>query len=439
MQKHVEDKKKKSLKISVIEGAFASAMTGFTQDYFVPFLLLLGAPAQYVGILNAAPNLAGALVQLNSTPLVQRFNSRKKMINILVLLQAVMLIPMGVMAILHLKQPIVFIGLVVLFTCFGALANPAWGSLMSDLVDQQNRGHFFGWRQRILGFITVGAAFTAGLLLFFMKTLDIYAGFALLFSAAFIWRFISWVYLRKMYEPPLSHAKEHQFTLLQFLSRFRESNFAKFVFFVALMNFSVNLAAPFFAVMMLKELQFNYFLYTIITLSATLTIYLVIARWGRHADKVGNLKVIKVTAPFIGIIPLLWIINRSPFFLIGAQVFSGFLWAGLNLCTANFIYDAVTPEKRTRCIAYFNLFNGLALCLGSLIGGFSLSVLPPLYGSKILTLFMISAVLRLAVGIFLPGRLKEVRPVEKVKSDELFFSMIGIRPMLGIERKTIRF
>jgi len=180
-------------------------------------------------------------------------------------------------------------------------------------------------------------------------------------------------------------------------------------------------------------------LYSVINITSTLTIYLAISRWGRHADVMGNLKVIKLTSVLIGIIPLLWIINRHPGFLILAQVFSGFVWAGFNLCTTNFIYDAVTPEKRTRCIAYFNAFNGIALCAGALLGGFLLSWLPPIFGINILTLFLISSLLRIFISLLVPVMLKEVRSVEKVASNDLFFSVIGIKPLLGIDRRTIRY
>lgn len=430
---------KKSLKASFKEGVFASAMTGFTQEYFIPFLLLLGGTVRHVGFLSALPNLMASLVQLKSAEIVDRFNSRKNTVTTFVFLQAMMLLPMFVVAIFKEASAALFIALVVLFTCCGALANPAWGSLMSDLVPKDRRGKYFGWRNRALGFVAVGAMFIAGFLLYLMKRADVFLGFALLFGSAFIWRMLSWHFLKRMHEPSLHNSVNNHFTLLQFIGRLRESNFAKFVLFVSLMSFSVNIASPFFAVLMLRDLKFNYFLYTIITLSATFTIYSTIARWGRHADEVGNLKVIKMTAPLIGFIPILWIFNRNPFYLIGAQIFSGFLWAGFNLCTSNFIYDAVTPEKRTRCIAYFNSLNGIALCLGAIIGGFSLPLLPPLFGYKILTLFIISSLLRVAIGLYLPYRLKEVRPVGKIKSVELFFSMIGIRPLLGVDRKTIRY
>ncbi|MFH1046168.1 MAG: MFS transporter [Candidatus Omnitrophota bacterium] len=425
----------KNLRLSFWDGVFASAMTGFTQDYFAPFLLFLGATVKQIGMLNAFPNLAAALMQLVSADVVEKARSRKKIITFFVFLQALILIPIALLASTGKATPQLYIALVLVFTVCGAFAAPAWGSLMSDIVAENKRGAYFGWRNRTLGLVSIAGAFCAGFILHLMKKVDIVSGFVIIFSLACIVRLISWLFLRWMYEPPLHYKEEHCFSFYQFLARIRESNFAQFVVFVALMSFSVNLASPFFAVLMLKDLHFSYLLYSLITLSATLTIFAMMGRWGRHADKVGNLKVIKFTAPLIGVIPLLWVINRHPLYLIGAQIFSGFLWAGFNLCATNFIYDAVIPEKRTRCLAYFNVLNGSALCAGALLGGYLIQVLPPLLGNKILALLLFSSILRLSVGLAIPRRLKEVRPVEKVKASELFFSVIGVKPLIERESK----
>jgi uncharacterized membrane protein YfcA len=84
-------------------------------------------------------------------------------------------------------------------------------------------------------------------------------------------------------------------------------------------------------------------------------------------------------------------------------------------------------KKMTRCIAYFNLFNGVALCLGSLLGGLLLQKLPPLLGYKILTLLLVSSLFRLVVSFLMPRHLKEVREVAKVSHQDLLLSVIGVR------------
>ncbi|MEJ2010362.1 MAG: hypothetical protein P8Z30_19780, partial [Acidobacteriota bacterium] len=124
---------------------------------------------------------------------------------------------------------------------------------------------------------------------------------------------------------------------------------------------------------------------------------------------------------------------------LAAKSVASSLWAGFNLSAANFVYDAVPSRDRTRSIAYFNVINGVALFAGAMTGGYLVQVLPPLLGYKILTLLVISSLLRFAVRFLLIGRLREVRPVGRVRSSELFFSIIGIKPLLGIERKTLRY
>lgn len=433
-----KDKPKTNLKYSFYDGVFTSSMNGFTQEYFIPFLLFLGGTVKEVGMLTALPNFVAALAQLKSADIVEKAGSRKKIILIFVFLQALMLAPIAFIASSgRFNSPFFFILSVVFFTTFGAIATPAWGSMMSDLVNHKDWGKYFGWRNRVLGFVTVALTFISGFIL--NRSRSAANGFLIIFFFAFIFRMVSCYFLSRMSEIPLEHKKEDYFNMYDFLVRIRKSNFAKFVIFVSLMNFSVNLAAPFFAVLMLKELGFSYILYTIVTISASLTMYLTIERWGKHADQIGNLKILRFVSPLIGIIPLLWVINRTPLFLIIFQVMAGFAWAGFNLCATNFIYDAVSPEKRTRCISYFNVLNGMALCLGAITGGFLIEKLPPLFGHRILTLFLISSFLRIIVGIFMPMSLKEVKYVEKVTTKKLLYSVIGFKPLLGIERKTIRY
>ena len=253
-----------------------------------------------------------------------------------------------------------------------------------------------------------------------------YVSFTIIFFIAFISRMICLMYLKKMYEPPQTIKEEHRFTILDFLKRLRRSNFGRFVIFVAAVNFTVYMVSPFFAVYMLRDLDFNYMVYTIVTIAAQLTMFSSMRVWGLHADRVGNRKILKTTSVFIPFIPILWLFSHNVIYLIMVQIFAGFIWAGFNLSASNFIYDAVTPPKRTRCIAYFNVINGLAIFCGAAAGGYLLKVLPPLFGYRILTLVLISGILR-GMAAFLCSYIREVRSVREISSRELFYSIIGLR------------
>ena len=217
-----------------------------------------------------------------------------------------------------------------------------------------------------------------------------------------------------MYEPKFYHHAENKFTFLDFISRARQSNFVKFVFFVACFNFSVNLASPFFAVFMLRDLKFAYFTYTIVMIPVILTTLMFINRWGKLSDHIGNIKVLKFTAFIIASLPLFWVFGHHPIYLILVQALGGFAWSGFNLCAVNFIFDSVSSPKRTRCHSYFNVINGLGISLGALSGGYLAAHLPALFGYQLIFLFAVSAVFRfLVMGMFI-SKIKEVRPQVKM-------------------------
>jgi MFS family permease len=232
-----------------------------------------------------------------------------------------------------------------------------------------------------------------------------------------------------MYEPPFHSRDDAYFSIIDFLKRAKDSNFARFVILAACLNFSVYLASPFFSVFMLRDLKFSYIIYTVLMTTVTLASIFTISRWGKLSDRTGNARVIKVSAFCIATIPLWWLISHNPAYLLCVQIFSGSVWVGFNLCAVNFIYDAASPAKRTRCLAYYNVCNGLAICLGSLAGGILARNLPLLGGYRLLSLFVFSSMCRFTVAFLMRG-IKEVRPVEHMSNRQLLSSMVGLKPML---------
>ncbi len=428
-------KKRTSLKYSFLDGVFASGMNGFTQDYFTPILLHLGGSARAVGILSSLPNIVASLVQLRSSSMVNIFKSRKLMITRFVFVQALMLAAIAAMILFQSTTIILFIIFVILYSSSGAIANPVWSSMMADLIPENKRGKYFGWRNKVLGIIVTVCSISAGIMLNNIKKEYVSYGFVFLFSCAFVFRIISWIYLKKMYDPEIKHDPPGEFSLARIYGRFKASKFARFALFVPLLTFSVNMASPYFAVLMLKNLNFSYLQYSMVNIAAGLTGCLIMERWGKLADSIGTVIVLKITSPIIALLPLLWIINQNVFFLMGIQIISGFVWSGFNLSASNFIYDAIPPEKRVRYISYFNVFNGLMASAGAFIGGFIIQYLPPLFSYNILTLLVISYVLRMSIVLIFSFKLQEVRTVKKVSANEVFARMIGIKPLLDSDRK----
>ena len=433
----MKDKIRNSLRYSFIDGAFFSVMYGFGDSCFSAYAVFLKATNFQIGLLSSLPGLVSSLFQIRTPEWTERIG-RSRVMRWGVFVQVLLWAPIILIPFVFQGNPVPWlIGAVVLYLLSSSVAAPAWSSIMSQYLPPDKRGRYFSWRQRIHGTITLAATFLAGFVLHAFPRHSIH-GFTLLFSAAMIARFFSWYYLSRMHEPRLVRKPGTYFSFRDFLRRARKSNFAKFVFFVGAISFAVNLAGPFFSVYMLRELNFDYLSYVLINTTPTLAMLLSLPAWGRHADRAGCMKVIRLTSLLLPLLPLMWLVSASKPYLIFIQIVSGFAWAGFNLAASNFIFDAVSEVKRVRCIAYFNLINGLGIFFGATIGGLLIEHLPRLMGSGILMIFLVSGLLRLAVRfVFLPG-LREVKKVENISTLDLFFSVIGIKPILGVPQDSVR-
>jgi len=411
----------------MLDGSAYSAMLGLTQDYIAPFALALRATTAQIGLLVSIPSLAMAFSQLASPSLAERAGSRKRLILPVVLVHALLWLPILLIPHLFPGQPVWWlITLFTLSTIFGSLGNPAWGSMMADLVPQGIRGRYFSLRGKICGLVTLIFFFTGGIILHFSSA-DIFLGFSIIFGGAMLFRLVSWYFLSRMYEPPLPKSKGNHRSLFNLASKLGSSNLGRFIIFVSLFYFAIYMAAPFFSIFMLRNLEFSYLTYVALIATCVLSNLTFLTFWGKIGDRAGNIKVLKITSFMIPLVPLLWIVSHQFYYLIMVQIFSGFVWGGFSLASVNFLYDASPPENRTRWIALFNAASGSAICLGALLGGFIAVYLPPLLGYNLLTLFLLSGLMRgvAAVGIF--RYVSEVRRVPKISTIELLFGRFAFR------------
>lgn len=425
-----------SLSICKKEGIMAQVMIIITDYYLIPFGLFLGATPQQIGLLVAIPNLTASLSQLGAVRAVRLYGSRLKFLVYGVGTQAALLIPVGFLAFSPFKgRMAVFIVLVTLYRILFTLIGPAWGSLVSDYLPENKRGGYFGTRNQLLSITGIFSITTWGIMLQFMKKWNASLGFFIMFFAASAFRFASLYYMSRMTDLPFKLSKESDFSFWMFIKRFRESNFVKFVFYVASITFTTNLAAPYFSVIMLRDFHFSYIQYMTVQLAGMSMALIAFPIWGKHADVVGNAQILKITSLFIPLIPILWLFSHNLIYLVLIEMMANFAWGGFNLCATNFIFDSVSPEKRVRALGYFNLINGLAIFFGASLGGFLADKLPPLFGFSLYSLFLISGLGRLFSLLIFSRHFKEVRTsIRQVSSSDLIYSVVGIRPFIGGNR-----
>jgi len=427
--------KKRTMKLSVKEGAFASMTVGFGETNITPFALALNASNFQVGLLSSLAGVLAPLSRIFGSKLLEKFR-RKRVIITAVSLQALMWIPILSLGILFWKgffQNNLIIFLILFYSLYailGAIAGPSWFSLMGDLVPEKVRGRYFSKRNKITGTVALLATLVAAFFLDYFKTKGLaLIAFSILFFLACIFRLISAGLFSKHYEPQLKLKDGYYFSIFSFIKKMPYNNFGRFVLFMGFFNFVVMIGSPFFTVYMLRDLGFSYTTLMFVNISASFFSLLALPVWGKLSDRYGNKEMLKVSCTLIPLLCFLWVLSPSPIYLILVpQLISGIGWAGFNLSASNFIYDSVSPERRGLCVAYYSVISGAGVFLGALVGGLLAQNLTINFMNKLLFIILISGVGRAVVSLIFLPRIKEVRKVKEKR--KLFQYLFEFRPAL---------
>ena len=433
-----DDVTKKSLKYSVYDGAAYSTMDGLTASFITPYAVALKMSVSMIAALTYVPQLLGAFVQLFAAKLAEIVKDRRKILVIGSLIHAIFWIPLLLIPYANPNQKFLLIVYVAVQSAILQLINPIGSSLLGDIVPKYERGRFFGLRNRIVGVCSFIAALSAGFVLDYFSLKNPFIGFAILFSMAFMARLVSAFFKSLIHNPVTDIAREEKFSLLDFIKRMDRTNYGRFVIYVAVLKFAVYIASPFFAVYMLKDLKLGYMEFTILIAAELIASFIAMGIWGKLIDDKGTKFVLYITGMLIPIIPFLWLFSKNFYYLMLVEAFSGLSWAGFNLSSSNFIFDAVRPENRIRCIAYFKFFESISIFLGALLGGYIVDKLPAwIFLSGIPFLFLVSGVLRFAASLSMLPMLKETRLIELDIGHTLFKRYITIRPSEGFVYEVI--
>lgn len=433
-KKPYSDRVAKSLHYSIIEGSFASAAGNINSSYITPYALALKATNAEIGLLHSLQSLASTVAQIPGAKISAWLGSRKRVWFFSNVIQRLFWIPIIFLPFIAFQNPVFLLILLLAFASFfAALRSPAWSSLMGDLVPKGIWGKYFGFRNMITGIAGLIAILAVGQIL-------VMFGFPMLFSIALLFGFLSIFFFMKMYEPPFKREFHYKPTIAikptEWINSIRiHRNFFFFTLYMTAVSFAVNIAAPFFAVYMLKDLNIGYMWYAALIVIEAAVMIASQPYWGRLCDKIGDRKIMVITGVLISLVPFYWLFITSPYHIIIANILSGFAWAGFGVATFNFMLASSPAEKRAEYTANFNFFTGLATVFGALSGGilataFHSSGIFWLQGLQMV--FLISFLLRMLCLIVLP-KLKEERIEERGPPlHEIFWRAISINPIRGL-------
>lgn len=431
------EQQKKSMRNSTADGMAYSVTAGLGDAYLPAAIISLGASNFYVGLLAALPQLLGALLQSFSLAAIRLVKSRKALVMAGAAVHAASWLPIIAML---LWPGALSVPLIIIFFSLGAgaslFANPAWSSWISDIVPENERAMFFARRNRLMQLVLFISTFLAGIALREMQLQHPAAvAFAAVFCVSFLSRFSTLYFHLRTSDVAysLQLMREIRLKHLFLLPAHRKELW--FLGFMALMNFTVQFAAPFFTPYMIASLHYDMGMLGMMTAVAVLAKIAAYPYWAWAISRFGNRSVLVATALMAPVVPLLWLFSTGTLQIALFQVFSGFTWAGFELASFNFALALVGRELRPSFISKYNAFNGVFYAAGSVAGGIFLTGLAgvELFGySGILLAFLISGVMRAAVVLFFSPKLASSHEAEKhIDQRAMALRLVAVYPTQG--------
>ncbi len=431
--------RQRSRHAGIRDGAFQSIAQGIGEQYFSAFALLLHATPMQLGLLSALPQLVGTWAQLLATSRRAARYPRRGLIQFGVWAQALWWAPLCIIPLLLGEHAAaVLIALVVVYAGLGHLTVPPWNSLITNAVGPNLRGQYFGQRARIMA---VGGFFALGLGSLALQASREWGtdwlGFLAIFTIAALSRGGSAYALRELRESPQPPDQESGSDVWTFVRRGGTRNFRRFLIFSALMHATTLIAGPFFVMYLLKHLHFSYVDYGLWLAAQILGQFVSLKAWGRLGDRYGHATVLSIAGFLVPSLPILYLFGTSVPYLVGVNFFAGIVWGGLSLAMGNYLFDTVTPGEKAHAVAVASVVNAIGWFTGAMVGAWLAGWLPTrlsVWGvewilvSNLPLLFLISGLLRLAVSWSVLPHLRESRPVDRARLQDLCAALPVIGP-----------
>lgn len=419
-----------TMRASKKEGILKSVKTGIATSFAAPFGLALGLSASLVTLLTAIPQLFGSISALFVEKLIVLMQKRKRLMVLSSYLESYMWLFALAIAALSIKNPWILIILVTLDAIFINLQYPIWNSIMSDTVPNNILGKYFGMRNFLVGIANILSVIIAGIVLNKTAGFDQpLLGFAIIFGVAFVAAYFGTKFQSKIIDPNPKIRNDSSHSFKEFILTIQENNFGMYTGFFAMFQMVVHISSPFYAIYMLKVLNFDYLTYTIVTTIAAVSSLASMNLWGKLVDKYGSKKIMSITSFLIPLSPIFWMLSTNWKFLVGVEFVSGILWAGFNISCSTFMFESVKPEYKVKYYTYNKVLFGVGVFLGVMLGILLFNLPPFIFSSSILFIFLTSGVLRFITALIFIPRIQEEKVVTiNFKSGPFFKQLITLRP-----------
>ncbi|MDX2004729.1 MAG: MFS transporter [Meiothermus sp.] len=358
------DEPRRSQQLSIWEGALAVIFVNWATGVVTTgYALWLGANPAALAVLGALP-----LVAQMAAPSALFFRGSRKRLSIR--LAATGRAVFGAVLFLPLLPEDWRVPGLLLFAALSQLiispVNVLWTSWMADLVPEEKRGRYFGFRNGLLGLVGTLGNLAAGVVI---DALGKPWGFLLVIAVGVGLGIAATRILHFQLEPPSTPSAP---TLKEFFSPLSDRTFRGFLGFVVFFLGAVSVGGPFAIPLFLEYTQMSFTQIGLWTVISAVTGLVMGPLWGRIADRIGHWWVLLFTSVVAAVLlPGLWLLGRPGFLepIWASAVIDAIAWVGLGTALTNIVLQGASPERRNLYLSLYWLSFALGGVLGSVLGG----------------------------------------------------------------------
>ena len=370
----------RTFRLVLYDGLASEAMGSLTTGVFLAgFAVDLGASNFAIGVLASVPFFV-QLLQIPAVILVEHIRARRAICVWASGIGRTFLLGAALAPLLASHAAVIALtSFLAIHQGMGAISGCAWNSWMRDLVPDTEQGRFFGRRTAATTALSVALALLGGGVVDVWKN-HIPGSPALSYSCLFALSAmigLYGVYLLSITPEPLMPAAPRYSHPLGIISApFRDANFRRLIAFLSSWNFSINLAAPFFTVYMLKTLGYPLTTIMVLTIVSQLSNLAALSIWGSLIDRFSNKAVLGVSAPLFLVCMLAWSVTGLPsiqaivfYALIAIHILMGISTAGVALASNNLAMRLSPSGEATSYLAANGVVTSVCAAVAPIVGG----------------------------------------------------------------------
>lgn len=366
-----ESSTRRNLRLSTRDGGWYSVMWGLGEANITAFGVALGLSSVLVGLLDTVPKLLGSIIQTVSPRAVVRLGSLKRWIVLTASVQAFVLFPLAIGALLGGMPFALLLAVATMYWAASWACGNTWTTFISSLVPRQVRPAFFAQRNRWLNVVIVTATLLSGWLLAGGRSCGReLLTFAALFAVAGLARAISAMTLNRHTEREAMPQSHRSVSMRELIGRYRHGPGGRLLAYRLGVELAIQVSTPFMVPYFLQErgLRDDYTLFGVMIAVPILAKALALPVCGRYAKNHGARALLRLGGLAIVPVPLLWLADTSVAFMLLVQMITGVALAAYELSSLLMIFETVPEGERTSVLSKYNVAQFTATLVGSLIG-----------------------------------------------------------------------